>query len=128
MSAVAAPVSEIKVISRRLVKRALDMSENRLQLLLLEVEEERERLLQAMMLALGMATFGLLAGVAFTIIVLLLFWSRSPLFAMTLLTALYVGIVFFLHARLTRLRRDWKAFSGTLSQLREDCSCLAKIL
>ena|SRR5579862_5032849 len=128
MNEVGEPVSEIKTLSRRLAKRALHLGENRLQLLLLEVEEERERLLQAILLGLGLAVFGLLAGMAFTVTVLLLFWSRSPLLAMALLTALYAGMAFFFNWRLARMRRDWKAFSGTLSQLREDCSCLVGIL
>ena len=64
MDETATPLSDIKTISRRMVARALHLGENRLQLLLLEVEEERERLLHALILALGAAAFGLLAGVA----------------------------------------------------------------
>jgi uncharacterized membrane protein YqjE len=128
MNEAAAPLSDIKTVSKRMAQRALDMGENRLQLLLLEVEEERERLLQAMLVALGVAAFGLLAGVALTISVLLLFWNWSPLLAMASLTIIYAAIALCFLMRLTRLRREWEAFSGSLSQLREDCSCLAEIL
>jgi len=128
MNEAAKPLGDIKTISRRMAKRALDMGENRLQLLLLEVEEERERLLQALLLALGVATFGLLAGVAFTITVLLLCWSWSPLLAVSVLTLFYGAMALFFKVRLSRLRRDWAAFSGSLSQLRKDCSCLAEML
>jgi uncharacterized membrane protein YqjE len=122
------PSSEIKTVSRRLAKRALDIGENRLKLLLLEIEEERERLLQALLLALGAAAFGFLAGVALTIIVLLLFWNSSPLLAMLALGLFYAGMSLFLGLRLARLRRDWEAFAGSLSQIRKDCACLAEIL
>jgi uncharacterized membrane protein YqjE len=122
------PLNEIKTVSRRLAKRALDMGENRLQLLMVEVEEERERLLQALALALGVAAFGLLAGMAFTIVVLLLFWNWSPLLAMSALTFAYGAMALFFHSRLARMRREWEAFSDSLGQLRKDCSCLAEML
>ena len=124
----ATTAGEIQTASRRLAKGVLSYGENRLQLLLLEVEEERERLLQALLFALGMAAFGLLAGVAFTLLVLLACWKSSPVLAMVVLTLVYgAGAVFF-GMRLVALRRDWEAFSGSLSQIKKDCSCLAGIL
>jgi hypothetical protein len=44
----------------------LTVGENRLELLTVEVQEERERLLRAILLALGVAAFGLLAGITLT--------------------------------------------------------------
>ncbi len=128
MDETATPLSDIKTISKRMVARALHLGENRLQLLLLEVEEERERLLHALILALGAAVFGLLAGVALTATVLVLFWKTWPIEAMSALTVLYAGMAVFLGAKLSKLRRDWEAFSGSLSQLRKDCACLAETL
>ena len=52
--------------SKRLVRRLLTIGENRFELLMVEAQEERERLLQAIRLALAVAVFGLLAGVALT--------------------------------------------------------------
>jgi uncharacterized membrane protein YqjE len=95
---------------------------------LLELEEERARLLQALLFALGLAAFGLLAGVALTIVVLLVFWESHPLLAMSLLTAVYAGAALFFGLRLVRLQKSWEAFSGTLSQLQKDIACLAEIL
>jgi uncharacterized membrane protein YqjE len=123
-----AQLSELQILSKRMAKRALDVGENRLQLLILEVEEERDRLLQALLLGLGAAALGLLAGVAFTLVVLLLFWNQSPLLAMVVLTAIYGAATIYLMMRLARLRRDWNAFSDTVSQLRKDISCLAQAL
>jgi uncharacterized membrane protein YqjE len=122
------PLGEVKTLSKQLAKRALAIGENRLKLLLLEMEEERERLMQALLLALAMATFGLLAGVGLTVLVLLLFWNRSPILAMSVLTAVYAGMAVLFSLRLVQLRRDWEAFSGSLTQIRKDCSCLAEIL
>ena len=48
--------------SRRLAQRALVICENRIELLMLEVQEERERFLRAVLLALGAAVEKLLAA------------------------------------------------------------------
>jgi uncharacterized membrane protein YqjE len=128
MSDAAPPLSEIKSASKRLAERAVLLGENRFRLLLLELEEERARLLQALLFALGLAAFGLLAGVALTIVVLLVFWESHPLLAMSLLTAVYAGAALFFGLRLVRLQKSWEAFSGTLSQLQKDIACLAEIL
>ena len=42
--------------SKRLVSRVLAIMENRMELLTVEVQEEREHLLHAVLLALGLAT------------------------------------------------------------------------
>jgi uncharacterized membrane protein YqjE len=122
------PLTEFKTVSRRLAKRFVDVGENRLQLLLLEVEEERERIIHALLLALGIMAFALLAGVAFTVVVLLVFWDRAPVLAMSVLALSYATIAMLLGLRLAQLRRDWQAFSASLAQIRKDCSCLAEIL
>jgi hypothetical protein len=50
--------------SKRFARCLLAIGENRIELLMVEVQEERERLLHAIVLALGVAALGLLAGVA----------------------------------------------------------------
>lgn len=120
--------AEIAAASKRLAQGVVDVGENRLELLMVEVEEARERLLHAFMLALGVAVFGLLAGVAFTIGIVVVFWDRSPLAALAILAAVYGGFALYLHARLDGLRGDWQTFSATLGQLRKDRECLANRL
>jgi uncharacterized membrane protein YqjE len=121
-------LTEIPAASRRLAKRALDLGVNRVELLLVELQEERERLLQALLYALAAAVFGLLAGISLTLWIVLLFWNLSPLIAVAALTVLYGATATFLSVRLARLRRDWQAFSATLEQLRKDSACLNDIL
>ena len=50
--------------SKLLARRRLAIRENRLELLTVEVQEERERLLRARLLTLGAAAFSLLASMA----------------------------------------------------------------
>ena len=114
--------------SKQFVQRLLTIGENRLELLTVEVQEERERLLHAFLLALGVAAFGLLAGLALTAAIVVLLWAWSPWAVLLTLTGLYGVAAVCLYRRLTGLLRDWKTFSATLDQLRKDCACLEKTL
>jgi len=114
--------------SKRLTQRALVICENRIELLMVEVQEERERILRAIWLALGAVVFGLLAGVALTAVIAVAFWRQSPMAALVILTVLYVVAAAVLYARLARLQRDWQTLPTTLDQLRKDRECLEKNL
>jgi len=110
--------------SRRLAQRALVICENRVELLMVEVQEERERFFRTILLALGAAIFGLLAGVGLTAIIAVAFWQQSPVAALLILTALYTVVATVIYERLIRLQRDWQTLPSTLEQLRKDRKCL----
>ena len=95
---------------------------------MLEVQEERERLLYAILLALGVAAFGLLAGVALTGAIVVLLWEFSRLAALLVLTGLYGATAVWLYRRLLMLLRDWQNLPATFDQLRKDRACLEKHL
>ena len=114
--------------SKHFARRLLTIGENRLELLTVEVQEERERLLHAFLLALGVATFGLLAGLTLTAAIVVLLWTCSPLAVLLTLTGLYGAACICLCRRLTRRLRDWQTLSASLDQLRKDRACLEKIL
>lgn len=114
--------------AKKLARRLMTIGENRLELLMVEVQEERERLLHAMLLVLGVALFAFLAGAALTVALVVLFWSLSPVGVLLILTALYGGAAVLLYRRFTALQRDWKSFPATLDQLRKDRACLEECL
>lgn len=114
--------------SKRLAQIALVILENRLELLMVEVQQEREQILLAVWLALGAAVFGLLAGVALTVVIVVALWEHSPVAAMLVLTALYIIIAVLFYTRLARLQRDWQTLPATIDQLRKDRECLEKQL
>ena len=114
--------------SKRIAQRTLVICENRIELLMVEVQEERERILRAIWLALGAVAFGLLAGVALTAVIAVAFWQQSPIAALLILTALYAVAATFFYVRLSRLQRDWQTLPTTLDQLRKDRECLEKNL
>jgi uncharacterized membrane protein YqjE len=119
---------QLATTSKHFARRLLTIGENRLELLTVEVQEERERLLHAFLLALGVATFGLLAGFTLTAAIVVWLWTWSPLAVLVTLTILYAAAGIFLWQRLNGLMRDWQTLSASLGQLRKDRACLEKIL
>jgi uncharacterized membrane protein YqjE len=111
-----------------LARRLLTIGENRLELLMVEVQEERERLLRAILLALGVAVFGFLAGAALTVALVVSLWWLSPLTVLLTLAALYCTASLLLYRRFAFLQRNWETLPATLDQLRKDRACLEKQL
>lgn len=114
--------------TKNFARRLLTIGENRLELLMLEVQEERERLLRSILLALGVATFGLLGGIALTAAIVFLLWEYSPVAVLLILTGLYAASAVCFYRRLTGLLRDWQTLPASLEQLRKDRACLEKNL
>jgi uncharacterized membrane protein YqjE len=112
--------------TKRIAQRVFVIVENRLQLLMVEAQEERERVLLAILLALCAAAFGLLAGVALTVVIAVALWEHSPIIALLVLTLIYTGAAVFFYARLARLQRNWQTLPETLEQLKKDRECLEK--
>ncbi len=122
-----ASFSQLATTSKDLARRLLIIGENRLELLTVEVQEERKRLLRAFLLALGVAAFGLLAGITLTAAIVVLLRAYSPAAVLLTLTGLYGAAGVCLYWRLTALLRQWEVLSASLDQLRKDRACLEKI-
>ena len=118
---------QLAATSRRFAERLLTIGENRLELLTVEVQEERERLLHAFLLALAVAAFGLLASLTLTAAIVVWLWAW-PVAVLLILTGLYGAAGVCLYRRLNLLLRDWQTLSATLEQLRKDRACLEKTL
>ena len=121
-------LGQLAATSKHFVRRLVTIGENRLELLAVEVQEERERHLHAFLLALGVAAFGLLAGLTLTAAIVVLLWAWSPVAILLTLTALYTVAGICLYRQLIGLRRNWQTLPATLDQLRKDRECLEKIL
>jgi uncharacterized membrane protein YqjE len=113
---------------RDFARRLMTIGENRLELFTVEVQEERQRLLRALLLALGAAALGLLAAMTLTALIVVLLWDFSHWAALLTLTVLYGAAGICLYRRLTALLRDWQTLPASLDQLRKDRACLEKIL
>jgi uncharacterized membrane protein YqjE len=124
------PVSfkQLAATSKQFARRLLTIGENRLVLLTVEVQEERERLLHTILLALGVATFGLLTGITLTALIVVLFWACSPVLALIALTVLYAAAGLWLYRQLTARLGNAQPLAATLDQLRKDRACLETAL
>jgi uncharacterized membrane protein YqjE len=119
---------QLAATSKDIARRLLTIGENRLELLTVEVQEERERLLHAILLAFGVAAFALLAGITLSAAIVLVAWSWSPLAVLLTLTGLHGAAGIYLYRRLTGLLCNWQTLSASLDQLRKDRACLEKNL
>jgi uncharacterized membrane protein YqjE len=119
---------QLAATSKHFAGRLLAIGGNRLELLTVEVQEEREHLLHTILLAFGVAAFGLLAGITLTAAIVVLLRACSLVAVLLALTGLYGVAGVCLWRRLTRLLRDWQTLSASLDQLRKDRACLEKIL
>lgn len=109
----------------RLTQHALAAGENRFELLLVELQEERERVFQTIGMTLALATLVLLAGVAFTLTVVVVFWDYSRVWPITALTLLYSVGGTMLYGLLQRQLRSWQTLPETFTQVRRDLAALS---
>jgi uncharacterized membrane protein YqjE len=83
---------------------------------------------RAILLALGVATLGLLAGMALTSAIVVLLWEVSRVTALLVLASLYGATAVCLYRRLTLLLCAWQNLPATLDQLRKDRACFERHL
>ncbi len=95
---------------------------------MLEMEEERHHFVQVLMLALGVAVLGLLAGMGMTAAIVVIFWQTSPIGVLLVIGAGYGLGALLLYRRLMFVQQDWKTLPATLEQLQKDGECLKEIL
>jgi uncharacterized membrane protein YqjE len=127
MESVTDTLPGLGVCAKQLARRLLVIGDNRLELAMVEMQEERKRFLRAIQLGLGVGVFGFLAGI--TLSAALVVWAPvSPGIVLLVLTALYTGAAILLYRRLTVMQRAWKTFPATLDQLRKDRACLQTLL
>lgn len=110
------------------MQRLLTLGENRLELLAVEVQEERDWLLHTILLAFGVAVLGLLAGLALTAAAVILLWPYCPVAVLLTLTGPYAITGIGLCWCLAALLRDRETLSATRAQLRKGRLCLETLL
>jgi uncharacterized membrane protein YqjE len=113
---------------KRLMRRLLAIGENRLELLMVEMQEGTEQFLQMFFLAIGTAALSLLAAIGFSAAVVIAMWDRSRVAALLVLTAAYSIAAIVLCWRLAVLCRRQQTLPATLEQLKKDRACLEKTL
>lgn len=115
---------EVRGLLKRVGKDLFGLGQVRLELLAVELQEERERWITGFLLSLIFAAFGLLAGFAFTIAVAVLLWEHSPGYALLVMAGAYSLVAFLYYRKLVRMRETWAVLPETLRQLQRDHQCL----
>lgn len=108
---------------KRVLHRLLAIGENRLHLLIAEIEEEREVLLEKFFMALAVAALALLGIMAWSAAVVFLFWEASPVVTLGILGAFYLLVAGILAFKLMG-RRGMPILPATLDQLQKDRACM----
>ncbi|HEX5219922.1 MAG TPA: phage holin family protein [Verrucomicrobiae bacterium] len=108
---------------KRALRSAFDLARARFELFLVELQEERIRLFDALLLLLLGVGCALMTLVLLTFALVIIFWDHRVL-VLILLTLAYAlaagGALWTLWRRL----RDWKAFAATLDEFKKDRACL----
>ena len=113
--------------SKIFVGRLLTIGQNRLELLTVELQEERGHFLRSYLLALGVAAFGLLTGLTLTAAITVLLWERSHVAALFALSGIYAAAGIYLYRQLIGALRNWQTFPASLDQIRKDRVGMEKI-
>ena len=97
---------------------------NRLELLLVELQEERNRLIVALTLLLVCLLFAGFALALTTAAVVYLLWSTHPLAALLGVAGVYGIAAVIAGRRCQGLLHDSQPFASTLAEFRKDQQCL----
>lgn len=109
---------------QRVLRTLLALVQNRFELFAVEWQEERTRLVEALLLAAGVVIVGALSLVMVTLTIVVIFWETHRLAVMISLTVTYVAGAAFLFWNLRRRLKDWTPFAATVDELRKDARCL----
>lgn len=110
----------------RIFQRLRDTVENRLELFLLELKEERIRLFDALLLAAIAIVCALMTLVMVTLTVVVIFWDTNRLLVLALVTVAYAVAAAVAFVKLRARLQRWQSFSATLEEFKKDSACFKK--
>jgi len=108
----------------RLLKTFLAVAQNRLELFLVEWQEERWRIFDALLLAGVVLIMALMTLMAATITIVVVCVKANRLDLVVALVLLYLAGTIISLWRLRARLKQWEPFSATLAELKKDKSCL----
>ena len=109
---------------QRILDALLATAQNRVELFATELEEEKCRLVEAILCTAALIAFGMMTLALVTFTIVILFWENGRLAALVGLSGLYlVGTALAWRALQARLKSQ-SAFAGTREELRKDRACL----
>jgi uncharacterized membrane protein YqjE len=109
---------------RRLLKTILAIAQNRLELLLVELQEERWRFFDALLLAGVVLIMAMMTLMVATVAIVVVCMKANRLDLMIALMLLYLVATIVGYWRLRTRLKNWEPFSSTLAELKKDKACL----
>lgn len=110
------------------LKRGLDAllatTQNRIELFAVELQEEKCRLVEAILCAAAVVAFGVMALSLVTFTIVVLCWENGLLAALAGLSVLYLAGTALAWRALQARLKSRGAFADTLDELKKDRSCL----
>jgi uncharacterized membrane protein YqjE len=111
---------------KRVARTAAAIAQNRLELLLVELQEERSRLFDLLLLAATGIVFGLMTLIVLTFTIVVMFWDGHRIAVLAGLGVTYLAGATLAFRRFSLRLRDEEAFSGTLAELKKDRAWLER--
>jgi len=105
---------------KRMGRTVLAMAENRLELVLVELQEERVRMFSALLLVVVAGILVLMGLVVGTLAVLVLCGEDHRLAVLVVLSLLYFSAALAVMGKLRVQLRNWTAFADTMAEFRKD--------
>jgi len=109
---------------RRLLKTAAAIAENRLELLLVECQEERCRLFEALLLAGMVFILALMTLMVATVAIVVICVNNHQIGLVVVLGLVYLAATLGCYRRLRHRLKRWTPFAATLAEIRKDKACL----
>ena len=111
---------------RRLGAAALAIFQNRLELLVVELHEDRIRLLEALLMVVAVVALGLFTLSLAAAAVIVLVWNSFHVIGLFVLSGAGLVATLLVCWRLQLHLKNWPLLPGTLEQLKKDRECLEK--
>lgn len=112
---------------RRLLDSVLGLIQRRLEVIALDLQAEKTRVLDLLVRAAAVIVLGLLALVAATATIVVALWDTSPVLVLAVVTVLYgAGATMLAWGIKRRLREGPKPFADTIEEFRKDRECFGK--
>jgi uncharacterized membrane protein YqjE len=110
---------------RRLIDTGLGLAQTRLELLSVELQQEKNRLIELLAWVLIAVVLGLVALILVSFTLVVVFWDSGRVVILVLLCALYVGGATWAVQRARKILKQSRApLKDSIDELKKDRACL----
>lgn len=109
---------------KRLADGGLALAQSRLELFSVELQIEKCRLVEVLILAAVVVGLGLMTLTMITFTLVFLFWESARMAVLVVISLGYLGGTFYAWRALKARLDARSAFDGTLGEIRKDRECL----